>query len=643
MKSYLDKLGDKLNSRKSPDIIDVGRSDLEHNDPKTEEHNEWKDLNNNKIDSFAYYFSNKIQKKNTFIKKFFISALVLFIVSVAGSIFIFFDGINFVSSQNVDIKVLGPTSVAGGQETNFELKIINNNNVALKGASLLIEYPVGTKSKQDGLKDLTREKFTIEKIEPGAVYYQTIKPVFFGEKESIKEIKISLEYRVDKSSAVFLKEKKYELSISSAPVILSFVYPKEINANQSLSLEIEIASNSQDTIKNLLLEVEYPFGFVFKSSNIAPFSDNNIWNFKDLKSGEKKKISIKGSILGQDNEEKVFRINAGTPSDEDEKIISVNIANLTESITIKKPFLSLSTEISGQDGDYFGRGGENLNTLIVLQNNLPSKIYKTNVGVSFSGGAFDQLTIVPSQGGFFSSSDNTIIWADNSSVIDLNSIDPGDNRRFSFRITPRNASNFKLGTKPEIVMNIKVNSERVLESGSIEKIESYLTRKIILTTDLSLSSKTFRSIGNLENSGVVPPKVNTPTTYTISWNFINSFNQVSGVEVRTKLPPYVKWTNEFYPKSEDINFNSDTKEVVWKAGTILSNTTESNNSKNVYFQLEFLPSTSQIGMTPDLTEEINFVGKDKITGLELGGSVSPANINFMFDPAFKQNNDKVVP
>lgn len=642
MKNYLNKLESKLNSRRSPDIIDVGRSDfVQENNNDELSKNGWIDENESKLDSLAYYFSDKVYKKSSFIRKFFVGALVLFVLSTAGSIFMFFGGINFVSSQNVDIKVLGPTSIAGGQETSFELKIINNNNVALQSASLFVEYPVGTKSKKDSFKELSREKFSIERIDPGATHYQTIEPVFFGEKESIKEIKISLEYRVEKSSAIFLKEKKYELSISSAPIIISLTYPKEINANQNISLDVEIASNSQDSIQNLLLQVEYPFGFVFKDASVAPFADNNLWFFKELKSGEKKKFSIRGSILGQDNEEKVFRVNAGTSDDEDNKLISVNIVNLTESILIKKPFLSLSMDIGGEDGDYFGKGGESVGASIKLQNNLSSKIYKNNLKISFSGNAFDQLSVIPNQGGFFSSSDNAISWnLDDISNFDY--IEPGDTRKVSFKITPRNALSLKFGSKPEVLMEIKATSERVLDSGSVEKIESSLVRKIVLITDLSMSTKTLRSVGNLENSGLVPPKVNTNTLYTVNWSFHNTFNQVNDVEARTKLPPYVRWTDEFYPKEEKIYFDSNTNEVVWRAGVVPSNTTE-NNLKKVYFQLEFLPSTSQIGTTPNLTGEINFIGRDKITGVELGNSISPATINFASDPTFKMGDDKVIP
>jgi len=68
-----------------------------------------------------------------------------------------------------------------------------------------------------------------------------------------------------------------------------------------------------------LVNVEYPFGFVFKEASPKTFYGNNVWQFSNLNPGEKKNISIKGNIIGQDNEEKVFKINVGTANENDER------------------------------------------------------------------------------------------------------------------------------------------------------------------------------------------------------------------------------------------------------------------------------------------------------------------------------------
>ena len=319
---------------------------------------------------------------------------------------------------------------------------------------------------------MKREIFPLGVIKNGESYNQKISGVFFGEKESVKEIKISLEYRVKNSSATFYKEKNYEISISSSPIIITPTYPKEINSNQDITFSIEVFSNSKESINDLLVQVEYPFGFVYKSSSLSPLTGgNNIWKFSELSSGSKKTINIVGSIIGQDNEEKVFRINSGTASKDDERTIGVPIVAMSESILVKKPFIDLVLLIDNKEGDYAAKGGSPVFNQIVLRNNLPEKLFNLSVEASLSGGALNQSSVVVGEGGFFRSLDNVILW-DNRSISSLGNMDPGTEQKLSFRLTPLAYSQIQKGSNPLINILVKIKGERVLDSGSVESISA---------------------------------------------------------------------------------------------------------------------------------------------------------------------------
>ena len=360
----------------------------------------------------------------------------------------------------------------------------------------------------------------------------------------------------------------------------------------------------------------------------------------NLKPGEKKNISIKGNIIGQDNEEKVFRINVGTANENDERAIAVPFSELVESILVKKSFIGLEIFIDGREGNYVGQGGSPVNTNFVVRNNLPSRLFNITVEASLKGGAFSQASVAPNNNGFFQSFNNTILW-DKRSVSNLSDMDPGAREEFSFRLTPLQYSNIAKGLKPEVEMVIKVSAERILESGSAEQVSATETRKIVLASNVSLSSTAVRSIGDIENSGPVPPRVNVPTTYTVVWGVSNSFNQASNVEVRATLPPYVKWTNLKSPQSEIFSYNSSTNEVIWNVGSILPDI-GSGSTKKIYFQLEFLPSSSQIGQAPILLGETSLSGIDKVTGLKLNAKAEAVTTTYSNDPSFKGGDDRVV-
>lgn len=646
-KEKLDNLERKLYSRNAPDIIENKnpKKPLASSD-RGEIHEEIKESwekgpESSSFDEVAAKVSKMAQKKHTFVKKIFIFSVAFFVVAAGIATFVFLDGMNLVSSKNVNIKIVGPLSVGGGQEVSFDVNIINNNNIDLDSASLLIEYPTGTRSSADLTKELDQERFDLGKISSGENYNQKLKVVFFGKKEEIKKIKLSLEYRVKNSSALFYKEKTYEVSISSAPIIITPTYPKEVTSNQDISFDIEVASNSEDKIGDFLVRVEYPFGFVFKESSPPTTFDDNVWRFSGLNPGDKKNIKIEGNIIGQNNEERVFKIGVGTASEDDERMIAVPLSELTESVLIKKSFIGMDIFIGGKRGDFAGKGGNQVNTELVVRNNLPGVLFNTSVEVALKGGAFNQLSVKPSNNGFFQSSNNTILW-DKRAVPDFSELSPGAEERLSFRLSPLLYANIASGAKPEIEMTITSKGERVLDSGSVENVSAIEKRKIVLATDLALSSKVVRAIGNIENSGPVPPKADTPTTYTVVWDITNSFNQVSNVEVRATLPSYVKWTNVKYPSSEIFSFNPVTNEVVWDVGSVLSNTGFGSTKKEVQFQLELLPSTSQIGQSPTLMGAATLSGIDKITDLKVNSSAQAVTTDFLGDPSYKQGDGRVV-
>lgn len=642
-KGKLNRLEKKLYSRNAPNMIDPGRSRFSQDDLNSDDLNlkeKWDEIDNDNFDKLAKKFSNLAQSRHSIVKKIFIFSSIFFLIAAGVSVFVFTRGINMISSKNVDIKVVGPLSVGGGQEVSFDVNIINNNNVDLNSAALIIKYPEGTRLVSDLSKELTQDRFSVGTIKTGQSYNQNIKVVFFGEKEDIKQIKISLEYRVENSSALFQKEKNHEISISSAPVIITSTYPKEVNSNQDIVFSVEVASNSKDKINNFLVNVEYPFGFVFSNASPAPSFGDNTWQFSDFIPGDKKTIVIRGNIIGQDNEERVFKVSAGTASDKDERIIAVPFSESTESVLVKKPFIGVDVLVDGKSGDVVGKGGKQSVVEIKIKNNISSKLFNTFVTATLSGGAFDQLSVIPSNEGFFQSSNNTILW-DKRSVPDLDGMDPGSEERLSFRITPLLYENIKDKSKANIEMIITTKGERITETGSSEEVKTIETRKIVLATDVALTSKVVRSSGNLENSGPIPPKVNEPTTYTIVWSVSNSFNQVGGAMVKATLPSYVKWTGLKNPSNEILSYDDSSKEIIWNIGSILPNS-NGTSVKTLYFQLELIPSTSQIGQAPIILGESIISGTDKITGTKIESKTSSVSTNFFSDPEFSDGDDRVT-
>ena len=144
-----------------------------------------------------------------------------------------------VSSKNIEIGILGNAFVAGGEELSLQIEVTNRNNASIEFSDLLIEYPRGV-----GEGDMARERLSIGTIGPGQSVIEDIKLILFGEQGSIQEIRVVLEYRIQGSNAIFVKEKSYPVTISAAPLTLLIDSPLSTVSNQDMTLRITVSSAS---------------------------------------------------------------------------------------------------------------------------------------------------------------------------------------------------------------------------------------------------------------------------------------------------------------------------------------------------------------------------------------------------------------
>ena len=187
----------------------------------------------------------------------------------------FFAKGNTVSNDNIDISVLSNAFTAGGEEYPLLLEIVNKNNSPLELVDLVVEYP---KSSQTSLsQDNEHLRLSLGIIPAGGVKNENMKLVLFGEQGSVRQIKIFLEYRVEGSNAIFVKDKLYEISINSTPINLSIDAPLEASSNQDITLNVKATLNATKSISKILLKIDYPVGFQFVKAMPAPFLGNNVW------------------------------------------------------------------------------------------------------------------------------------------------------------------------------------------------------------------------------------------------------------------------------------------------------------------------------------------------------------------------------
>lgn len=579
------------------------------------------------------------KRSMSFAAKFLIGSMIFFLVAMGLAAYVFFGGANVTSPQNIDIEVLAPSLIDGGKEAQFEIIIRNRNTTPLELADLVIQYPDGTRSAVDPTQNLSHERQSIGAIKSGEEIKRTAHALLYGEEGEQKTVKVTLEYSVVNSNAVFERNSEVQFLIGSAPVSLAIDSPAEVIAGQTFALEITVRSNATTPIKDIVIKGEYPFGFSTASSE--PKADaGGVWRLGTLNPGQSRSIRITGSIEGSDGDERIFRFVSGANDDDTDPLVKVPYITVPKTLTVRRPFISGTIAVAGQGGKTISVvPGATVNGTVTWVNNFSEPVSDVELTLSFKGPALESDSI-QGPSGFFQSADNSIIWSKDQDS-SLASVSSGGSGTFQFSFTTKTpGAGGTLITNPLIDLNLAVRAVRP-SSGSPEIIASAATARISVSSSVNLSTQVLHFSGPFSNSGFMPPRAETPTTYTVVWTVKNSSNTVGNGLVTATLPPYVKFVNA--QAGSTITYNEGSRTVTWNLGDIKAGTGYTIGARSGAFQIEFIPSASQIGQSPILVNGATLSGQDRFAQIQLEDQSEVATTKLVGDPNYTNGMDIVAP
>jgi hypothetical protein len=582
--------------------------------------------------------------KNSFFKKFFIFSIVFLCLTLLYASYVFFFGGNTVSNNNIDISITGNNFTAGGEELSLIVGITNKNISSLDLADLIVEYPKSSVSTDDNASlEMERSRISLGTIPRGAVRNENVKMVLFGEQGSVRPIKISLEYRVEGSNAIFVKEKPYQVTINSTPLDLAVEIPSSVSPNQNINLNIKAKLNSSKSAAKILVKVDYPLGFQFISAIPAPSLGNNIWSLGDIAPGGDREIAIIGKMVDVfDGEEKVFHIKSGSQSTKDKYLLGEIFNSVSPMVLVRKPFIETRLSVNGAFGREYATDVDTpIRGSIEWINNLDTKLNDLEIKAKITGNAFNEKTI-DGEEGFYDSATDTIIW-DRNAVNDFKEINPGDSGTVNFTIPPISlVTNNKILIDPVVNIEISISGKQMLEGYSVKDLNNFESATVRVISNVGFKNKILYYSGDFTNTGPIPPKVENKTTYTVVWSLTNTANNVSKSVVRSTLPSWVSFVGTVSPASEDLVYNPSSREILWNVGTIAKGAGITKVPKSVSFQVSISPSLSQAGRAPTLINDAILTGHDDFANVNVRVANGPQNTQLSSDPLFPANGGAVV-
>lgn len=580
-------------------------------------------------------------KPHPFVKKIFIFALFFFVVAVGIAGFVFFGKNTFISSKNVDISILGPAMISAGEVLDLGVSISNTNNANLEFAELTVQHPSGSRNPENTVEALTYSRENLGVIKAGGEIVRNLSTVLLGSPGETKEIKFSVEYKVEGSNATFHKDKIFEITIGETPITLTIKSPKAVTSGEEFTTTVTVNMRSGEIMKNAVLKAEYPYGYNVVGATPATSADNNLWSFGDLLPGSEKTITIRGRIVGEDQEERTFRFYVGVAdgggTNYNPRVIVTSTFN---TVAIERQPIGIEVSFNGENTTtYVAPAARPIALTIRYTNNLPDKILNPRMDITISGAALDKSSVDVGHNSSFNPETSKVSLQLRNSL-GQSELGPGERGVVSLRLSSLSGTALPAGAR-DIRLDFAISGIPLAGIGQ-QTLVINETRTIRISSQVNFVSKTLYSLGSFANSGPIPPKVGEETTYTATFSVGNTQGDIINAKVMANLGPAVKWLGASSFASEDISYDEASNTVTWDMDKLVSDTGFSSATREISFQIALTPTLIQAGTAPNLVTGIVFTGRDSATGNSVMVTHSPLTTRLTNDPVFIQGDDIVV-
>lgn len=531
-------------------------------------------------------------------------ALVLFIAALI----IFLFGKPSFSEDQVALKLEGPTQTSVGDEAVYKVKYGNNTKIKLRNLKFKFTYPEESVVIKDGqiIKELT-ETFSVDELQSGQSGEKEFRAFLVGDRGHIKNAKVELEFNAGNLRSSFGKSDSISTTLVSVPISLTLVAPPSLVSGQTINYILDYRNESGENISDIRFEFAYPDGFMVGEQAPRP-SQADVWSVPLLRRGEGGRISIKGILSGKEKEVKTVSVSLKRGINGE----FVVYQKASTSSLISNPLLGLDISVNGSK-DYSAHLGDRLQYAVRYRNNSTVSLIGLNLEVKLEGEMYD-LTTLNTAGGFYDSSNGTILW--NSAVVsDFSALPPNKSGEVKFTIGIKD--NFPSSGASIRNFSIKASSRLSTPNvpsgvdGSEVAATADLTTRI--STQPAFLQTAFYNDPAFGSSGPLPPKIGEETVFTIHWQITNPGNDMSNVQVSAILPPGVIWKNVVSVGlgQSEPTFNANSSEVTWSIGVLPQGTGVSTPKYEAVFQVSVKPSVA--GQMPIVVKDSKFSGTDSFT------------------------------
>jgi hypothetical protein len=503
------------------------------------------------------------------------------------------------TSSNVVLQIKGPDQLMAGNEAEYKVIYRNGENADMVNLSMEVFYPSGFRFKSSTPTSTSSSGtgFKLPVVKEGKDGEVVIRGKLSGSTGEDKQIKVVLHYRLSNFNSDFVMEQTLNTNILPPNLTMDINGPVDVVNGQDTTYTVTFTNVTASDFDNLALQMAYPEGFSFSSSNPAPSKNNNYWTIPKLATNSSASIEITGSFAGNDGETKLAKADLG-------QIINNNFApQLTSTATFKLIPAALAITLTADVKNNVVQLGDTISYRLNYVNQGSIGLNNINIVVNLEGTSLD-LTRLSAQDAIVTG--RTLTWKP-ATLPGLSVLSPSERGevRFSVPVTQNLTTNLK---------NQTIKATGQISSQEVQKPTKASDVLIKLGTSLDLI------VTGEYVSGAAPMKVNEPTVLAMTFLLSNLSNDISNTKVIASLPlPVSAWKNVVIPEAEKnrLSYDPNSGKITWNIGDVAAFVGRYSPVVKVSFQIEVRPTEVDRNKTMDLLSNIQAVGTDSFTGLEV--------------------------
>ena len=546
--------------------------------------------------------------------------ILIFIILILVFVFWFYQQ-NIFSKESLKIEILAPNSVTVAEEFNYLVKFKNNSNITLENSKLYFEYPEGTLAS--GNVPALRVSKNIGDIYPAEEKIFNFPARFFGKKNETKIAKVSLIYQPEGLKAKYQSNSSISTVIDSVPLNFNFDFPSQVQKDYPFKFSLNYFSNSSFPLSDLRIKIDYPWGFKFKKANPKPFDKNQEWKIELLNMGEGGKINIEGGIEGDVSDVRIFKAQIGIWLENKFFVLK----EITKGTEIIQSSVYITQQINGSSF-YTANPGDLLHYEVFFRNISERVLENLFLVIKVKGNALDIESLRPVKGKI-QPQGTSMVW-DYRLIPELKSLAPNEEGKVEFWAQVKDVEKANRLFLNGIIYNEIMFNDDIKQTFSLK-----------VNTKVSLNQRAYFYQTVFENTGPLPPEPGATTTYTISWQIQNYYNNLSKAVIKAKLPFWVDLTDKILPENVNFSFTSSTREIVWNIGDLTAGTGLTNPPAELNFQVVLEPQEFQQGQGVILVENPKFTFEDMWTGKLITKSFYSIDTILSYDPLVTEEQGRV--